>query len=86
MPPLSRWSAPRKRATWFRFKLSATNVQSEEGEPEVLIPEGTYQMVAGERRATQEEWPYEGFNEELIGMSCERDQNRDPHLWRRDSV
>jgi trigger factor len=55
------------------IKLSAAQLQGEEGEPEVLVPEGNYQMVAGEvEEAAQEEWPYPGFNEELIGMTADQ--------------
>lgn len=51
------------------IKLSATRVNSEEGTSEVLVPEGTYQIVAGETDDdSQEEWPYAGFNEELLGV------------------
>lgn len=61
---------PAEKGDLVSIMLSATRVPSEEGEPEVLIPEGTYQMVAGESEdEAQEAWPYEGFTEELIGVN-----------------
>jgi trigger factor len=52
------------------IKLSATRAQSEEGEPEVLVPESTYQMVAGESEDEgQPEWPFKDFTQELIGLN-----------------
>jgi trigger factor len=53
------------------FKMSAKRVNPEEGQPEELIDNSTYQMVAGEKdQQEQEEWPYEGFSQELVGLSA----------------
>ena len=61
---------PAEKGELVSIKLSATRVQSEEGEPEVLIPESSYQMVAGEvEDEGQPEWPYSGFTQELLGLT-----------------
>lgn len=61
---------PAEKGELVSIKLNATRVQSEEGEPEALIPESSYQMVAGEvEDEGQPEWPYSGFTQELIGLT-----------------
>lgn len=53
------------------FKMNGKIDQPEEGEDENLVPETPYQMVAGEDSDEQEEvFPYEGFTNELIGLSA----------------
>ena len=52
------------------FKLSAKRAQPEEGEPEMLVEETPYQLVAGEDEEDEKTtWPYVGFSKELIGLS-----------------
>lgn len=52
------------------FKLSAKHTQPAEGENEFLIEETPYQMVAGEEENEEgETFPYEGFNNELVGLT-----------------
>ncbi len=54
------------------FKLSAKRTQVEEGETDVLIEETPYQLVAGEPEEDEASaWPYEGFENELIGVSAD---------------
>ena len=54
------------------FMLSAKRVQPDEGEPEDLVAETPYQMIAGEVDEDQEEvWPYENFTDELIGVTAD---------------
>ena len=54
------------------FKLSARRTSVEEGENETLITESPYQLIAGENQDEEgEDWPYEGFSNELIGMSAD---------------
>lgn len=54
------------------FMLSAKRVQPAEGEPEDLVAETPYQMIAGEVDEDQEEvWPYESFTDELIGVTAD---------------
>jgi trigger factor len=53
------------------FKLSAKRTQPEEGENEMLIEETPYQLVAGEPEEEEaSSWPYEGFENELLGLSA----------------
>ena len=57
------------------FKLSAKRTQTEEGENDTLVEETPYQMVAGEKEEEETEtgaWPFEGFTDELIGMSVDQ--------------
>jgi trigger factor len=54
------------------FKMSAKHTQAAEGEEDTLMEETPYQMVAGEDPVNEEEvWPYEGFSQELIGLSAD---------------
>ncbi len=54
------------------FKLSARRTNVEEGENETLITESPYQLIAGENEDEEgEDWPYEGFSDELIGLSAD---------------
>jgi len=54
------------------FRLSARRLDVEEGEDETLIAESPYQLVAGESEDEEgDEWPYEGFSNELVGMSAD---------------
>jgi trigger factor len=58
------------------FKLSARRAQPEEGEPEMLIEETPYQLVAGENEEDEDTtFPYEGFPKELIGLSENETKN-----------
>ena len=52
------------------FKMSAKRSDPAEGEEETLLEEGSYQMVAGEQDENEEDWPYEGFTDVLVGMSA----------------
>ena len=57
------------------FKFSAKRTQTEEGENDTLVEETPYQMVAGEKEEEETEtgaWPFEGFSDELIGMSVDQ--------------
>lgn len=54
------------------FKLSAKRIQPEEGEDEMLVEETPYQLIAGEPEEDEtSSWPYEGFEDELIGLSAD---------------
>lgn len=54
------------------FKLSARRLNVAEGEDETLIAESPYQLIAGENEDEEGEvWPYEGFSDELVGLSPE---------------
>lgn len=53
------------------FKMSAKRVNPKEGEKDTLVEESSYQMIAGEEDDEQEQaWPYEGFTNELVGLSA----------------
>ncbi len=57
------------------FKLTASRTTPVEGQPDTLVEETPYQMVAGEDPEDEAEvWPYEGFTQELVGMSA--DENK----------
>ncbi len=63
---------PVQKGDMVSFKLSARRTNVEEGENETLITESPYQLIAGENEDEEgEDWPYEGFSEELIGMSTD---------------
>jgi trigger factor len=68
---------PAEKGDLVSFKLSANRMNAAEGEPETLIAEGSYQLVAGEPEQPEgeSEWPYAGFSEELIGMSASETKN-----------
>lgn len=53
------------------FKLAARRAHPAEDEKETLIEETSYQMAAGENDDDDEDekFPYEGFTQELIGMT-----------------
>ena len=53
------------------FELSAVRTQPEEDENANLVEKTPYQMIAGEEDEDQQpSWPYEGFSQELVGMSA----------------
>jgi len=62
---------PAQEGDLVSFKLSAKRTQPEEGQPEMLVEETPYQLVAGEENEDDEaaSWPYEGFSKELVGLS-----------------
>lgn len=61
---------PAQKGDLVSFKLVARRIQPAEGQNETLIEETPYQMVAGEDGDEQgEDFPYEGFTQELIGMT-----------------
>lgn len=63
---------PAQQGDMVSFKLSARRTNVEEGENETLITESPYQLIAGENQDEEgEDWPYEGFSNELIGMSAD---------------
>lgn len=62
---------PAEAGDMVNFKLSAKRVPSGELEPQTLIPESHQQMIAGDTEdSDQEEWPFAGFTQELIGLSA----------------
>lgn len=62
---------PAEKGDMVSFMLSARRTQIEEGENELLVEETPYQMAAGEEDEDQENpWPYEGFTQELLGVSA----------------
>jgi trigger factor len=62
---------PAEKGDLVSFKMNAVHTQPEEGEDATLLQDTPYQMVAGEEDAEQDEiWPYEGFTQELIGLSA----------------
>jgi trigger factor len=63
---------PALKGDMVSFKLSARRINVVEGEDETLIAESPYQLVAGENEDEEsEDWPYEGFSDELVGMSAD---------------
>ncbi len=68
------------------FKMSANRVNPVEGEPDTLVEESSYQMIAGQPQESDEEkWPYEGFTQELIGLSANETKNW-THTFSEDST
>ncbi len=62
---------PAQAGDMVSFKLSANRANPEEGESATLVEATPYQMIAGEDNEVEEEvWPYEGFTDELIGLSA----------------
>ena len=57
-----------KNGDLVNFKLTAIVSNPEEGESDELLKESPYQMVIGEKQ--REEFPYEGFDKELIGLKA----------------
>jgi trigger factor len=52
------------------FKVSARKTQEEDEAKANLFTDMAHQLVAGEEEQEQGNWPYEGFPNELLGMSA----------------
>lgn len=77
---------PAQKGDSVSFKLSATRVNPDEGQPLTLIESGSFQMVAGESEGEEiRKWPYEGFSNILIGLSINESKTW-IHTFSDDSV
>lgn len=62
---------PAQKGDMVSFSLSGKRLNPAEGENETLVEETPYQMIAGENEEEEEAaWPYEGFSDELMGLSA----------------
>ncbi len=66
------------------IKLDAHLVNPEEGEKAEIIQDSPYQIIIGESEDDQEEWPYKGFSNELIGLG-ENDEKTLGYTYPEDS-
>ena len=64
-------------------KISGRLVNPGEGEEPDVFKENTVQMIVGENEFEVDDWPYEGFTRELIGMTANEEKDRDAYLSRR---
>ena len=64
------------------FKLTAIVAKPDEGDTGELLKESPYQMVIGEKQ--KEEFPYEGFDKELIGLKAS-DKKEFTHKYTKSS-
>jgi trigger factor len=55
-------------------KVSGVFSTPVEGEDAPAIPESTPQVIVGENDFEVDDWPYEGFTRELVGMSLEEEK------------
>ena len=63
-------------------KVSGQFVNPAEGEDAEAIKENTVQMIVGENEYEIDDWPFEGFTRELIGMSVNEEKSLTPYLCR----
>ncbi len=67
------------------IKVSARYVKPEEGEEEEFVKETPLSVVAGESSPETGDWPYEGFSEEMIGVSAGEEKSI-PYTFPEDSA
>lgn len=51
------------------LKIHGTLAEPAEGESADIIPENTFQMIVGENDFEVDDWPFEGFSRELVGLA-----------------
>lgn len=61
---------PAQEGDLVSVKVRGTLVNPAEGEEAEVIPEKSVQMIVGENDLEMDDWPYEGFSRELVGMSA----------------
>ena len=66
-------------------KVSGELTHPAEGEESAAIPEKTAQMIIGENEFETDDWPYEGFTRELIGLK-EKDEKEIVYQYPEDYV
>lgn len=57
--------------------IAASFAEPEEGQEAEFIRETPYQIVVGSKEPGQDDWPFQGFSKELIGMS--KDEEKSVH-------
>jgi len=65
---------PAEKGDLVYLKVSADLVNPEEGEEVQFIRETPLQVVAGEDSPETGNWPYEGFSNEIIGLSADEEK------------
>jgi len=55
-------------------KVSGVFAAPVEGEDALAIPESTPQVIVGENEFEVDDWPYEGFTRELVGMAVDQEK------------
>lgn len=71
-----------KKGDLVNFKLTALVSNPEKGESDELLKDSPYHMVIGEKQ--REEFPYEGFDKELVGLKT-GDTKELSHKYSKDS-
>ena len=71
-----------KKGDMVNFKLTATIKNPDEGEDGEILKDSPYQMIIGEK--PREEFPYDGFDKELIGLK-ENDTKELAHKFPKNS-
>ena len=59
---------PAEEGNLVSLKIKGTRVEPVEGEDADIIPENTLQMIVGENEYEVDDWPFEGFTRELVGL------------------
>lgn len=69
-------SRPAEEGDHLRIKLSASRFEGEIEDGEVIIPERQLSLIIAKKEENvQEEWPFQGFSRELIGLSVGERKN-----------
>ncbi len=61
---------PAEKGDLVYIKISGRYTKPEEGQPEEFVQETPLTVVAGEPSPETGDWPYEGFSDEMIGISA----------------
>ncbi len=59
---------PAEEGDLVSLKIKGTLAEPAEGEDADIIPENTLQMIVGENEYEVDDWPFEGFTRELVGL------------------
>lgn len=62
---------PAQKGDMVYAKISAKRMKPKEGEPEELLTDTPYQGIIGEDPLNENDFPFEGFSEHLIGLSAD---------------
>jgi trigger factor len=65
---------PAQEGDLVSVKISGVFTNPSEGEDVIAIAESTPQMIVGENEFEVDDWPYESFTRELVGMSVDEEK------------
>jgi trigger factor len=76
---------PAQEGDLVAVKISGSLVQPQENDDPIVFKENSYQMIVGENEIEEDDWPYEGFTRELVGLSA-NEQKSIVHDYPQDYV